>query len=548
MAETSSCAWSEQRATNKTSSPTIFTLVVVMEGVDWHNLLCVCCTLVRWIMVDLVQSRTDLAVILRYMSLFWTINQSQRQSLNCPMILYSVLIFEDTVADLMCELRFFFLKVTHINLCVSLAFCFGCLRYEPKYTPIFHSLLSITRADFKISHFGANVTVRVHSQSIQSRLHSTTTRAAKMSALLNQSPPKVSALYIETDLEPDDLLAIYILLKRGFSIHHIVVGEGDAFVKYERMLMYWAMLHDEFPTLITKEPHVLRGGSSSKPFSQDGADISEDSSIVAALQQRVVDAKINDASDTTTELEIYKKHLVSYLEQETIPVLIMLKPMRELLATWKNIPELLRSKTILVDYGSFNYRCLFGKNDNSNANDILEMLLTFKQHTLYESFLATGSINSIHHDNASLLYKALHNCASSSPFVRCLLRLIHNWNTHLIAQCRANVTKYNTLAQDRPLVEWQIQARERSEKIIASIEPAVHTQMVLADSGLALMFNHPTFAAYRQPIKMSFDNNYTKAIPCEDNSTSTYAFLDVPFSILDVAFSDVLNATVVKQT
>jgi hypothetical protein len=68
---------------------------------------------------------------------------------------------------------------------------------------------------------------------------------------------------IEFDAEPDDLLAIYVLLKRGYSIAQFVVGEGDSRIKYERALIYWAMLHAEFPQQVGEQPRVVREGEHS---------------------------------------------------------------------------------------------------------------------------------------------------------------------------------------------------------------------------------------------------------------------------------------------
>src|SRR2546426_715132 len=43
-------------------------------------------------------------------------------------------------------------------------------------------------------------------------------------------------IFLETDVEPDDLLAIYFLVKRGYFPQYIVVGEGNPQIKVCKQL------------------------------------------------------------------------------------------------------------------------------------------------------------------------------------------------------------------------------------------------------------------------------------------------------------------------
>jgi len=354
-------------------------------------------------------------------------------------------------------------------------------------------------------------------------------------------------LFIETDLESDDLLAIYILLCRGYNIRHVVVGEGDSCIKYERMKVYWTHLHNEFPSQISSVPSILHGMSSSKPFSNDGFDISSNNHDIHELRHRAMELKeIKHSKSDDVKTNEYRLTLMSFIEHTNRPLIIALKPMRELFKVWKDIPSELLRKTTLVDYGSFNYRCLWGKDPKeklSNSNLLLEMLSQFKKHILYESFLATGLQNSMNKENMSNVYDSLQILSKTSHFLQCLFRLISQWNSHLVKQCRDNISKYD-LIQEK--LQWQIDAQDRSRRIITSIETSIDSQMVLADSALAALLDDENFQPSPTPVNISFDDkggSYTKVTAVLDDkmmSTSTYSYLNIPFTSIQAKFQEIL--------
>ena len=75
-----------------------------------------------------------------------------------------------------------------------------------------------------------------------------------------------------------------------------------------------------------------------------------------------------------------------------------LKPMRELISEYIKDPKLIKSlvkNVILYTYGGFNFRQLLL---NGNERNFIELLNSFKQVNIYESFYATGEFNSINCD------------------------------------------------------------------------------------------------------------------------------------------------------
>jgi hypothetical protein len=243
------------------------------------------------------------------------------------------------------------------------------------------------------------------------------------------------AIWFEPDWEPDDMIALYVFLKRGYSLAQLVVGEGDANIKMERALSYWDKLHAEFPDQVATEPAVLRGCSSKKPFADDGLDVSEHKDEVDAL---LVRAAARNVDDDATICAAYQEHFIAYLEAHDHPLVIQCKPMRELVRVWQNVPDALRRKTTLAQYGSFNYRSLLDRADPAGSSTRIEAMLRGFGHTVvYESFIATGTRNNLTRDSQPTFYASL-DCiiaAGTSPFLTCLKRLVLSWNQHSLVRC-----------------------------------------------------------------------------------------------------------------
>lgn len=166
-------------------------------------------------------------------------------------------------------------------------------------------------------------------------------------------------LWIESDLEPDDVLAIDILRKKGYKMHTIVCGEGNG--KINRCLAYY----DKVAT------NVVKGQDSDKDFPEP----KKYSTYVSTLKYETN----------------YKEQLQKYLETNT--KLVIMKPPRELfemfLSDKQSTKKLLQNVTCYM-YGSFNIRSL-----KANKEDVLDFLNSFNNLYYYESYRASGSGNSV---------------------------------------------------------------------------------------------------------------------------------------------------------
>lgn len=82
-----------------------------------------------------------------------------------------------------------------------------------------------------------------------------------------------SRMWLETDLEPDDVLAIYTLPKN--TIRYVVVGEGNSSIKLARMQRYVQLLNQTDTSCFDTNVMLIQGLDSDKPYHNDGKEFSE---------------------------------------------------------------------------------------------------------------------------------------------------------------------------------------------------------------------------------------------------------------------------------
>lgn len=293
--------------------------------------------------------------------------------------------------------------------------------------------------------------------------------------------------WIETDLEPDDVLALAILP----TPYAWVVGEGDASIKARRMQAYKQMLAPG------SGARVVRGFDSDKPFIGDGDELD----ILPSLEGVTDD---------------YRGMFRAFLSQPHVyPVIISLKPMRELLAWYRESPEevsKLLECVVWYGYGGFNFRCLLREYNR----ELPLMLQCFHDVKIYESFYATGQRNSVNKENCPWLYHALQK-RQKNPYFAMLTRLTHNWNLHLLAEMENAVEKTDEEAQ------------KRRQKVIDSIRGHESFQYVLADFALAAVYKSVT----PKPVKnLRFVHGYTTFDDGPDTS-KIHVYRDINFESLE---------------
>lgn len=271
---------------------------------------------------------------------------------------------------------------------------------------------------------------------------------------------RMATLFIETDLESDDVLALYRNTLR--KANYYVVGEGDPKIKYNRMKRYCKLLGNN-------DAVVIQGLGSKKPFPNDGKEF--------------------DSLETNSCNEGYMDHFKQFATASD-PVMFSLKPMRELVKEYaenkEQVKGLVKNVTLYV-YGGFNFRCLV----REYGKELIELLYCFKKVSIYESHYATGE-NSVNKQNSPLLYKYCQE-HKDDPYIQTLLRLINIWNCHLRDEMKETL---ETKTEPNDI--------KRLHKIICDIEGNEDFQFVLADFALTSVYDK----VEPHPIKnLRFDEN-----------------------------------------
>ena len=288
-------------------------------------------------------------------------------------------------------------------------------------------------------------------------------------------------IWIETDLEPDDVFALLLLPLAEFY----VVGEGNARIKYNRMIEYVKLLKETKKDKI--EPILIQGIGSMKDFSLDGKEF--------------------DGLANNNCTENYLKQFIKFANSKN-PVMFSFKPMRELLAEYIKNPELIKSlvsEVILYVYGGFNFRCLFNEKQK-----LLDLLHCFNKVYIYETFFVLGENNSMNKKNSNRLYKYI--IEHPNKYFETMFKLTYNWNKNII----------NDMAESLKNPNLDHSTRNQHRKVIDNVIGNEDFQFVVADFGLAIVYEK--IKPY--PISNLRFENYT-IFDWSDKPTNMYAYKDI---------------------
>ncbi len=293
---------------------------------------------------------------------------------------------------------------------------------------------------------------------------------------------------IFTDLEPDDVLAIYTLLKyKKQKFVLFIVGEGNSNIKVERMSYFAKLMKNDG---VLENYRILKGFPSEKDYFNEGlAESIELKEIPHCLTYNDV---FND--------DFFKNKI---LENETFNM-IYIKPVYELLF----IPDNIANLTHFICYGSFNIRTVsisknpieFPKIDNTMTYKIMEDLINnkFKSTFLFDTFNAFGSNNSINGTKNPEFFLKLEN--SNQESLKYFYKLMLYWNMHILDDCidtMRSILPCNKTENDnwktfdlnceefKNLDEKQrIRFEHYNLKPALNIFPNINKQFVNADTGL----------------------------------------------------------------
>jgi len=280
---------------------------------------------------------------------------------------------------------------------------------------------------------------------------------------------KPGAFLISTDLETDDLLAIYMLSKiiRKSKILFLV-GEGNSNIKEIRMKSY-------VKTCGFTNAIVIRGYSSKKLFSYDGHDV-------------MMPNEANDVLDEIKPNPLNMKVVINFIKEST-PFIISLKPPRELIQMWDQGESEALSKCIFAGYMSFNMRCLMREWKYVKP---IEFLNNFKQCYFYETHYAV--------DN-NIITEKNFDFTILPCFVTKLMLL---WNKFQVEDCVKTIMDLEGKTDDRSNAR-----RHRNEKCVKQVKDNNGKQFVNADTGLIVSLIQKNAPYYYTSVHFNEKTGYS---------------------------------------
>ena len=342
----------------------------------------------------------------------------------------------------------------------------------------------------------------------------------------------MSHIWLETDLEPDDLVAIYVLHKKGFIFDYVVVGEGNSEIKAKRMRKYLTMLGSD--------KTIIRGYGSSKIFQFDGDEFNESGECDK-------DTHVELPTDSMKHLEDYEELLNKYINETDNPIIVSFKPMRELrLYEGDNL-----NKVELFVYGSFNFRCL--NKTKLKLPSVHDTLMRFKKVNIFETYYAIEQKSIFDTDTTPDAIDKLF--MSNSIFLKFTKKVMELWNRDIVDDCLSTCQKviydYNInkthnidLVYDsnldgilfgdnddktrKFLIENNVSSNDiemflRNKKVYKSASKYGAKQFVAADVGLALVMMSNVLPT---KVVLSFDSNgYTQTKKVDDSESISNIYM-----------------------
>jgi hypothetical protein len=385
-----------------------------------------------------------------------------------------------------------------------------------------------------------------------------------------------NSFLIPTDLEPDDILALLILIKKISEAASsknkmkiaFLVGEGHAGIKVARLKKYLSKLPPE--TWENLEYQIIQGHDnlegSQKYFSADGKEVLDEIEIATAKQ-------------STTTAEKISREIQDYLYENKNTAIISIMPMLHFVNLFDKLPNIfsVREATLYAS-GSYNFRQtikrmvddmirlekLSGNIDAEKLRDEYTKMAEQKLATVLGAFKATHiyeTYTTTHNNNTKITL-------GDSYFANALKNLLSNWADACLAKDRLSAPKEISKLKEKDIITIQeseellslLQSQysettrpifdkwvaiiaskkmgqsEDVAKILSDVgrtlnkwrNLSVTNQIVTADPSLAIILtcDLPENLVFAEPVKIEFLADYLKIIP--DETSSIRVFLPLP--------------------
>jgi hypothetical protein len=267
-----------------------------------------------------------------------------------------------------------------------------------------------------------------------------------------------ASYWIETDLEPDGVLALWLLP----AAQYYVVSDGDTRLKYRRLLAYQQLI----PKM--KKAKLIQS-LSSKYDDRDGKGIK--------------DLPVGHCSYS------YLAELVRWSDYATNPTMIVLGSLRALALEYSEHPNLIRyvlGRVRLVCYGGSNFRNLL----RFYRSELTAILHSAREVEIFEHYYATA-LAGVEHQPRPLYYEKINpetfpavyahimENMSKVPFYREFLQLSQAWNRAIIDRAQRELDEPTTPAE----------VKQRLAELLPIISRHPDFQLSFANCGLAAVWD-----------------------------------------------------------
>jgi len=303
-------------------------------------------------------------------------------------------------------------------------------------------------------------------------------------------------LVVFTDLEPDDLMALWVLKRRNMTPAALVVGEGDVAKKVARATQYARDLGWYKTLIVPGLPSAKDTPEGDVPAIDPGPDLSAAVTTLAGIA-RLCSASSSDSTNAATGMP---------------PTLLCLKPPRELVAAMAHDAgadgadgagdALAPLKDLrLCIYGSFNLEQVGRENVVAWFNPATT---PFKQVLWYENFggMAAGTRN-LNASTVPRTYLVRIDAdwgVAVDPFCKKVAEFARVWDEFMLKDCEGTMRSIE--AED---AHWKNNTQKaerhaRNARCAEDIRRGLGRQIVAADPVLAVVMDNPDLARYGRAV------------------------------------------------
>lgn len=329
-----------------------------------------------------------------------------------------------------------------------------------------------------------------------------------------------------TDAEPDDLLALFLLISFKVKISAILVSESVPTTTALKTISIKRLLK-----LVNYDCDVIPCFSSKKDY-----DLTLDSELTIEEQNLVSDYVADPIKYNNFVIELTKMFITMFKN----PTIICIAPIRMLFAMYHENIKVFRNVTAYI-YGSFNFREVL-RDIDSDINLTCMLNSGFKNLYVFENHHVLGEQNSFNKNTCPKTYKMFEEL-KDDKVIKHISYIMFMWNKNIIKKCAEFLLHKHIPKELKPILQKIIDYHEltpkeieilnntilkddlnRAFKIIINIINSSSFQIVASDACLILsILNKEILNELYVNSLLSFDKNFITTSTINESSNVKFA-------------------------